>query len=123
VGVPSVCDIALLQQHIGLSKAKEVILTGDNYPVEELLPYGFLNAVVPADELVAETERMLARVVRHTRAVIAAQKRLFEIWQTTSLTAGIDLSVDVFASVFESPETSEQISRHRLAIGRKPETG
>jgi enoyl-CoA hydratase len=123
VGVPSVCDIALLQQHIGLAKAKEVILTGDNYSVEELAPYGFLNAVVPADDLVAETKRMLARVVRHTRAVTAAQKRLFEIWQTTSLTAGIDMSVDVFASVFESAETYEQINRHRLAIGRKPETG
>jgi enoyl-CoA hydratase len=122
VGVPSVCDIALLQQHIGLSKAKEVILTGDNYRVEELLPYGFLNAVVSADELVAETKRMLARVIRHTRTVTTAQKRLFEIWQTTNLTAGIDMSVDVFASVFDSPETYEQINRHRLAIGRKPET-
>jgi enoyl-CoA hydratase/carnithine racemase len=123
VGVPSVCDIALLQQHIGLAKAKEVILTGDNYSVEELAPYGFLNVVVPADDLVAETKRMLARVVRHTRTVTAAQKRLFEIWQTTSLTTGIDMSVDVFASVFESAETYEQINRHRLAIGRKPETG
>mgnify|MGYP003693748185 CR=1 FL=1 len=66
VGVPSVCDIALLQQHIGLSKAKEVILTGDSYPVEQLLPYGFLNAVVPADELMVETKRMLGRLVRHT---------------------------------------------------------
>ena len=122
VGVPSVCDIALLQQHIGLSKAKEVILTGDSYPVGELASYGFLNAVVSADELVAETERMLARVVQHTRTVTAAQKRLFEIWQTTSLTAGIDMSVDVFASVFDSRETYEQIDRHRLAIGRKPET-
>jgi enoyl-CoA hydratase len=54
VGVPSVCDIALLQQHIGLSKAKEVILTGDSYSVSELAPCGFLNAVVSADELVAD---------------------------------------------------------------------
>ena len=57
VGVPSVCDIALLQQHIGLPKAKEVILTGDNYPVEQLVPYGLLNAVVPAAELIVETKR------------------------------------------------------------------
>jgi hypothetical protein len=32
-----------------------VILTGDSYQVEQLLPYGFLNAVVPADELIVET--------------------------------------------------------------------
>src|ERR1700730_6563979 len=122
VGVPSVCDIALLEQHIGLTKAKEVILTGDSYRVEQLAPYGFLNAVVPADELTEETKRMLARVVRHTRTVMTAQKRLFEIWQTTNLTAGLDMSVDVFAGVFDSPETYEQINGYRPAIGRKPET-
>ena len=119
VGVPSVCDIALLQQHIGLSKAKEVILTGDSYPVEQLLPYGFLNAVVPADELIVETKRMLGRLVRHTRTVVAAQKKLFETWQNTTLTAGIDMSVEVFASVFASPDTDEQIANHQRAIGRK----
>jgi enoyl-CoA hydratase/carnithine racemase len=119
VGVPSVCDIALLQQHIGLSKAKEVILTGDSYPVEQLLPYGFLNAVVPADELIVETKRMLGRLVRHTRTVVAAQKKLFETWQNTTLTAGIDMSVEVFASVFASPDTYEQIANHQETIGRK----
>src|SRR4030095_14641399 len=122
VGVPSVCDIALLQQHIGLSKAKEVILTGDSYPVEQLLPYGFLNAVVPTDELVAEVKRMLGRVVRHTRTVVAAQKKLFETWQNTTLTTGIDKSIEVFTSVFASPDTYEEIERHRMTIGRKRET-
>ena len=122
VGVPSVCDIALLQQHIGLSKAKEMILTGDSYSVEQLLLYGFLNAVVPADELVAEVKRMLGRVVRHTRTVVAAQKKLFEIWQNTTLATGIDKSIEVFASVFASPDTYEQIERHRMTIGHKRET-
>jgi enoyl-CoA hydratase len=122
VGVPSVCDIALLQQHIGLSKAKEMILTGDSYSVQQLSPYGFLNAVVPADELMVETKRMLGRLARHTRTVVAAQKKLFEIWQNTTLTAGIDMSVEVFASVFASPETYEQIERHGMSIGRKRET-
>jgi enoyl-CoA hydratase/carnithine racemase len=119
VGVPSVCDIALLQQHIGLAKAKEVILTGDSYPVEALAPFGLLNAVVPAEELEREARRMLARVVRHTRVVVAAQKRLFEIWQNRPLTEGIDLSVEVFSEVFASPETLAQVGRHQAAIGRR----
>jgi len=120
VGVPSVCDIALLQQQIGLAKAKEMVLTGDSYTVAELGPYGLLNAVVPPDELMAETTRMLGRVGGHTRAVTAAQKKLFEVWQNTTLTAGIDMSIEVFSGVFTSTETYEQIERHRRAIGRKP---
>lgn len=123
VGVPSVCDIALLQQHIGLSKAKEVILTGDRYPVEALAPFGFLNAVVPASDLIGETGRMLERVARHTRVVTAAQKQLFEIWQNRPLAEAIHLSVDVFSSVFASAETARQIERHRAAIGGKRAAG
>lgn len=119
VGIPSVCDIALLQQHIGLSKAREVILTGDSYTVDELAPYGLLNAVVPADQLLAEATRMLARLTRHTRTVLAAQKKLFEIWQNTHLTAAIDLSVDVFAGVFTAPDTYAQIERHRAAVRQR----
>src|SRR5262245_21354487 len=62
VGIPSVVDAALLQQHIGLSKAKEMILTGDLFPVAELEPLGLFNAVVSADDLRAATQRMLDRV-------------------------------------------------------------
>jgi hypothetical protein len=51
--------------------------------------------------------------------VVAAQKKLFETWQNTTLTAGIDMSVEVFASVFASPDTYEQIANHQRAIGRK----
>ena len=123
VGVPSVCDIALLQQHIGLAKAKEVILTGDTYPLPELAPYGLVNAVVPADQLIGETKAMVARVARHTKTVIAAQKEIFEIWQNGSLTEAIDRSVEIFADVFASPETAEQIDRHRAALRRKPAAG
>jgi hypothetical protein len=64
---------------------------------------------------------MLGRLVRHTRTVVAAQKKLFETWQNTTLTAGIDMSVEVFASVFASPDTYEQIERHGMTIGRKRE--
>ena len=35
---------------------------------------------------------------------------------------GVDMSVEVFAGVFASTDTYEQIERHRMAIGRKQET-
>src|SRR5438874_758437 len=76
VGIPSVVDAALLQQHVGLSKAKELILTGDLYPVTELERYGLFNAVVPAEQLLAETRRLLDRVANWTPTVVASQKRL-----------------------------------------------
>ncbi|MQA13041.1 MAG: enoyl-CoA hydratase [Pseudonocardiaceae bacterium] len=102
VGVPSVVDAALLSQHVGLSMAKEMILTGDLYSAAAMARHGMLNRVVPGDELLAETDRMLTRLAGHNPAVVAAQKRLFESWQNTTLGAGIDASLDEFAGLFGS---------------------
>jgi enoyl-CoA hydratase/carnithine racemase len=118
VGIPSVVDAALLQQYVGLSKAKEMILTGDLYPVAELERYGLFNAVVPAEGLLDATRRILDRVAGWTPTVVAAQKRLFEIWQNGSLAAGIEASLDEFARVFAADETAAQVAAQRARIGR-----
>lgn len=119
VGIPSVVDAALLQQHVGLSKAKEMILTGDLYPVVDLDRFGLFNALVPADNLLAATRELLARVTPWTPTVVAAQKRLFEIWQNASLVDGIEASVDIFAEVFSAPETAAQVAARRASVGRR----
>jgi hypothetical protein len=51
--------------------------------------------------------------------VVAAQKRLFEVWQNSSLADGIDASVEIFAEVFASPETTAQIAARRARVGRR----
>jgi enoyl-CoA hydratase/carnithine racemase len=113
VGIPSVVDAALLPAHVGLAMATEIILTGDLYPAAELYRLGLLNRVVPAEHLTAETEELLARVTRHTPAVLASQKRLFEVWHNQSLVDAIDHSVEEFAAMFALPETHEAIRRYR----------
>jgi enoyl-CoA hydratase len=121
VGIPSVIDAALLPQHVGLSMAKEIILTGDDFPATDLHRLGLLNRLVAADRLRAETEALLARVTRHTATVLASQKRLFEVWQNQPLQAGIDASVEEFAGVFQAAETLEQVRRYRSAMrSRRP---
>jgi enoyl-CoA hydratase/carnithine racemase len=116
VGIPSVVDAALLPAHVGLAMAKEIILTGDLYPAAELYRLGLLNRVAVADDLLAQTQALLARVIGHTPAVLASQKRLFEVWHNQPLTAAIDHSVDEFAAMFALPETLDQIRRYRTQI-------
>jgi enoyl-CoA hydratase len=120
VGIPSVLDTALLQQHVGLSKAKEMILTGERYPASEMASYGLLNAVVPDDELIRTTEIMTARFANHSKTAVSAQKRIFEAWQNTAHTAGVEVTIEVFASVFAERETAEQMALHsRRVTGRE----
>jgi len=112
VGIPSVLDAALLQQHVGLSKAKEMLLTGDLYGAAEMERYGLLNKVVQPDRLEDETALMLHRLTGHSRTALAAQKRLFETWQNAGLEESIRASVDEFALVFEEEETRAAIRQY-----------
>jgi enoyl-CoA hydratase len=112
LGIPSVVDAALLPAFVGLSKARELILTGGLYRLTELGGQ-LANLVVPAEELRAATEEMLERLTRPTRQVIAAQKRLFESWLNSGIEASVAGSIEVFADHFADPATAEAIAEYR----------
>src|SRR3954453_19415597 len=112
LGIPSVVDAALLPAYVGLSRAREMILTGDSVTVEDLGP-SFANRIVPASELRSSTERLLASVLRHTPTVIAAQKSLFETWLNTGIVDSVATSIDVFGDVFVDPSTAEAVESYR----------
>ena len=119
VGIPSVLDAALLQQHVGLSKAKEMLLTGNLYGAREMERYGFLNKVVEPDKLEDEAVLMLDRMTGHSRSALAAQKRLFERWQNAGLEESIRASVDEFALLFEEEETRAAIREYAGKLRKK----
>jgi enoyl-CoA hydratase len=116
VGVPSAIDAALLPAFVGLGKAREMILTGDIYKLDQLPPGSIANAVAEPAELAAAAESLLDRVATHPRTVTAAQRRLFDVWLNNPLDACVNASMTEFAKVFESEETHEQIARHRIRI-------
>ncbi len=115
LGIPSVVEAALLHQYVGLSKAREIILTGDLYPVSEFAAHGLINRTVEPTQLRAATIELLGSVTASTREVIAAQKGLFETWLNHGLQDSIDTSVDVFADLFSAPATSAAIAHYQQA--------
>ena len=117
LGIPSVVDAALLAEHIGLGKAKEMILTGDIYPVQAVP--ALANVVVPADEVDAVVADMLRTLTAPTREVIAAQKSLFETWLNVGLAEGIEESKRVFGEVFALPVTQQAIAAYEAGRRRR----
>lgn len=115
VGIPSVIDAALLQQHVGLGKAKEMILTGRLYPVRQLPVLA--NDVVDPDELVPRTRSFVDDMARHSSVAMAAQKRLFETWQNSGLSDGADASIEEFAGVFAFEETADRVRARGAELG------
>lgn len=112
LGIPAVVDAALLPAYVGLSRAREMILTGDLYDLDAFGP-GFANRVAEPERLRAETVAMVERITTATREVIAAQKVLFETWLEHGISTGVATSVDVFADVFAAPATQEAIDGYR----------
>jgi enoyl-CoA hydratase len=118
VGVPSVIDAALLPAFVGLSKAREMILTGDIYTLDQLPPDSIANVIAEPGELAAAAESLLDRTATHPRTVTAAQRRLFDLWLNNPLDTSVNASMTEFAQVFENQETHEQIARHHNRITR-----
>jgi enoyl-CoA hydratase len=112
LGIPSVVDAALLPRYVGLSKAKEMLLTGDMYAAADLAP-GFVNRTAPRGELRRATDDLLASLTAPTAEVTAAQKALIETWLNVGLQDGIETSKAVFADVFATPATRDAIARYR----------
>jgi enoyl-CoA hydratase/carnithine racemase len=119
VGVPSVIDAALLPGFVGLSKAREMVLTGDTYRLDQLPPHSIANVITEPGLLAEATERMLERTATHTRTVTAAQRRLFSLWLNHPLDAAVEHSTDEFAETFAAQETRDQVAHYyRRITGR-----
>lgn len=118
LGIPSVVDAALLHQYVGWSKAKEIILTGDMYPLSDFLHTGIANRVVEPAQLRAAAAELATQLGSYTPQVMAAQKGLFETWLNHGLQHGIDTSVDVFADLFTHPATVQAIAQYQPVPSR-----
>ena len=123
LGIPSVVDAALLHHYVGLSKAREIILTGDMFSMADLAPFGLANRVAGRGQLRAAVDELLAGLRTLTPQVVAAQKSLFESWLNTGLQQSINASVEVFADLFSDPATAEAIAAYQRRYRRRGPDG
>ena len=66
-----------LSRNLGRKAAFEMLVTGDFISADEALARGLLNRVVDADQLDAEVETLVQRIVSKPRVAIAMGKALF----------------------------------------------
>ncbi|PWA04978.1 hypothetical protein DCC39_18465 [Pueribacillus theae] len=109
LGIPSVLDSVLLQQHVGLSLAKEMLLTGEPVDVEKINQFGFINAVVELSELERTAEQYAQKISEKAFFTVKQQKELFETWQNTSLEYAIKDSMNQFALAFTTDTPQKKL--------------
>lgn len=102
LGIPSVIDAALLQRHVGLGRAQELLLTGEPITAERALRWGLVNRVVAPEHLMDSCSELLGLATRNDPAAIARQKGLLADWLNLPLDDAVERSKEVLAESFES---------------------
>ena len=69
-------ETAIFAWHVGMKKAKEMVLTGDALTAQEMLDYGMANYVFPLDKLEHETRTIARRIANIDSQLLSLSKRM-----------------------------------------------
>jgi len=97
----------LLPRVVGLSKATELLYTGDFIEADEALAIGLYNRVVPAAELEAETRALAERLARGPAFALAVTKEMLARESDVSLDAALELEAQAQAICMQHPDYRE----------------
>ena len=99
----------ILPRTVGLSRASELILTGDTVDAATALQMGLVSRVVPAERLLAEARALAARIVANPAKVLRLSKRLLREGQQQRLSDVLELSAAFQALAHETDDHAEAL--------------
>lgn len=109
VGLPSVIEAALLPQLVGWGKAREIVYTGENFGAEEALRIGFIEKLVPADQLDDATQSWVTSICNAGPYSIRSQKELVRKWETLPLDQAIEAGIDSLSDAYKTDEPTRLV--------------
>jgi enoyl-CoA hydratase/carnithine racemase len=92
---------------IGRKRLMEMALTGDVVPAGTALEWGLVNRVVPAAELDAAVDELLARATRGSRASKAVGKRTLYAQLDRPEADAYEIALEVMAQASQTPAAKE----------------
>lgn len=103
---------------VGMSRAKELIYTGDMIDAATALSMGLVNKVVPAADLIAEAKAFAGKLLSKSSLTLSLAKKAVQGSLEAGLSGGLDLEAQCFALCFDTEDKVEGISA--LLEKRKP---
>lgn len=104
VGIPSVIEAALLPRLIGWGKTSELVYTGLPMSAHEAWRCGFVERVVPENELDAAVERLVKAITKSGPRAIRLQKVLLRQWETLPLDKAVEAGIQSFRQAYQTNE-------------------
>jgi enoyl-CoA hydratase/carnithine racemase len=129
-GLPAVLEALIpgtgtyrLPRFIGLGRARRMILTGETVGAQEALEIGLADWVVPAAQLVEQTERVAQGVMEGSRTAQCLSKRLATMSFETPIDAFCELYAEYQGQAMQSDDHRIAMERLRQKYARKVSAG
>lgn len=104
---------------VGKGGACELIFTGDHIGADEAERIGLVNRAVPAQQLMAEAQRLAKRIARQGPIAVGRAKAAINQTLQTDLDTGLAFELDAVAQTFETEDQKEGMTA--FLERRKPE--
>jgi enoyl-CoA hydratase len=117
--IPGFGGTQRLARRVGVAKAKELCMTGDQIGAAEALRIGLVDAVWPAEELLGKVRELALRIAANGPLAVAEVKRLIHQGQSTTLEHALALEQRSFGLLFATSDQREGMSAF-LAKPKRP---
>jgi enoyl-CoA hydratase/carnithine racemase len=114
--VPLAGGVERVAARAGIGRARALALTGRLHPAEELLDWGAIDRVLPADQLHAEAERFVGKLAAGPTAAFAVVKELSRAYCEGGVPAADARLLDAAVGLFDSDDACTGIETF-LAVG------
>lgn len=96
-----------LTRLIGMTRAKELLYTGDMIDAKTALSMGLVNKVVPLDSLMNEAKEMAKKLLTKSGRILSLMKAAANSGASMSLPDALDYEAQCFALCFASEDQKE----------------
>jgi enoyl-CoA hydratase/carnithine racemase len=117
----------LLPRLVGLSKATELLYTGDFITADEACRIGLYNRVVPAEDLEAETRALAERLARGPAFALGVTKEMLNRELDVSLDTALEWEAQAQALCMQHPDYGEAyrafVEKREPRFNERPDDG
>ncbi|MER7797023.1 enoyl-CoA hydratase-related protein [Microbacterium sp. NPDC096154] len=111
--IPGMGGTQRLLRAVGYYKAAELVLSGRMIDAAEAERIGLVSRIVPADELLAEAEKLAATIAEKPLPALYAAKAALDAALESPLREGLRLEKHLFASMFDTEDQKEGMAAFR----------
>jgi enoyl-CoA hydratase/carnithine racemase len=99
----------LLPRIVGISRAAEMVLTGDMLDAQQALSCGLVSRVVAGDELMSTARELAGRITQHASHSVRLTKRLLREGMRSPFETVLELSAVYQAVCHKTPDHAEAV--------------